>query len=219
MNIRNTSENLGRLVATDPAVLQAEYLLDQEVYTLGRSNRCQIVVTDERKLVSRIHATIERTGSRYILHDAGSANGTFVNGRRLQSSQILTHDDGIGLGSPRVLLRFVDPDSTTIGSEDLIYDPIRATFLIGGKAIDLTPSQHKLLLHLYHHAESVCSKESCAAAIWGHDFEPGMDAGALDQTILMLRKRLAEVKPDSQFIRTKRGFGYMLVLSGQSDDI
>jgi len=219
MNIHETRDDHGRLVATDPAMVQAEYILDQEVYTLGRSTSCHIVVVDERKLISRIHATIERSGPRYILNDAGSANGTFVNGRRLQSSHVLTHNDVIGLGSSRTLLRFVDPDPTAFGGDDLIYDPIRATFFIGGTAVELTPSQHKLLLYLYHHAYSVCSKESCAEALWGREYSPGMDAGALDQTMMMLRKRLTHIKPDSHFIQTKRGLGYMLVLSSQSDEV
>jgi pSer/pThr/pTyr-binding forkhead associated (FHA) protein len=205
-------------VAIDPSVNKPEYTLDAEVYTIGRSSGCHIVISDDHKLISRIHATIERTGQRYVLNDAGSANGTFINGRRIQGTHILAHDDKIALGSLQVLLRFVDPDPTTLGGGDLLYNPMRASFLIGGKSIDLTPSQHKLLLHLYQHAYSVCSKESCAEAIWGHDYNPGMDAGALDQTLMTLRRRLSDVKPDGQFIQTKRGIGYMLVPSGVVDE-
>jgi DNA-binding response OmpR family regulator len=219
MHKHSTAETYGRLMATEPTMAGEGYTLDAEAYTIGRSTTCHIVILDERKLISRIHATIERSGPRYVLHDAGSANGTFVNGQRIQSAHILVHDDVIGLGAPHGLLRFVDPDPTVLGGDDLVYDSARSTFTIRGKAVDLTPSQHKLLLYLYHHAYSVCSKESCAGAIWGHNYSPGMDAGALEQTILMLRKRMAEIEPDRQYVQTKRGFGYMLVLSGIPDEV
>ena len=218
MDDRSTSESYGQLIAADPAIAQRSYQLIEDIYTIGRAVSCQIIVYDDRKLVSRVHATIERSGLRYMLHDANSANGTFVNGQRIQRSHMLTHDDAIGLGAPRELLRFVDPDPTAFANDDLVYNPQSMTFLIGKKAVDLTHAQHKLLMHLYNHAYSVCTKEACAEALWGANWAPGMDAGTLDQAISMLRKRLAEVKPDMQFIQTKRGLGYMLVPSGQADD-
>lgn len=218
MEERSTSENYGQLIAADPAIMQRSYQLIEDVYTIGRAVNCQIVVTDDRKLISRVHATVERSGNRYMLNDANSANGTFVNGHRIQQSHMLAHDDAIGLGAPRELLRFVDPDPTAFANDDLVYNSQSMTFLIGKKAVDLTQAQHKLLMHLYSHAYSVCTKEGCAEALWGPSWVPGMDAGTLDQAISMLRKRLAEVKPDVQFIQTKRGLGYMLVPSGKADD-
>jgi len=58
-----------------------DYVLEVNICTIGRSPIWQIVV--QRWLVSRLHARIERAGPRYLLHDAGSANGTFVNGHRI----------------------------------------------------------------------------------------------------------------------------------------
>ena len=53
-----------------------EQILDTDTCTIGRAPTCQIIVS--RNIVSRVHARIERDGLRYLLHDAGSANGTFV---------------------------------------------------------------------------------------------------------------------------------------------
>jgi predicted Zn finger-like uncharacterized protein len=53
--------------------------------TLGRSD-CDIVLDDPE--CSRQHATIDVLGSRVVLNDLGSTNGTFVLGERIQSSEL-----------------------------------------------------------------------------------------------------------------------------------
>jgi pSer/pThr/pTyr-binding forkhead associated (FHA) protein len=87
----------------------ATYLLDAGICTLGRSPLCQVVIP--QPLVSRLHAKIEWTGQGYCLYDMGSANGTFVNGRRLPGPHLLTPGDWIGLGRANALLRFEDSGS------------------------------------------------------------------------------------------------------------
>ena len=49
--------------------------------TIGRTADCEIVLDDPR--ISRRHATIIGDGQHYHVRDAGSLNGTFVNGRRV----------------------------------------------------------------------------------------------------------------------------------------
>jgi type II secretory pathway predicted ATPase ExeA/pSer/pThr/pTyr-binding forkhead associated (FHA) protein len=60
----------------------------------------------ESKFVSRHHALLVRHGSSTLLMDLNSANGTFVNSRRI-SNQVLANDDVITLGD--FGLKFVDP--------------------------------------------------------------------------------------------------------------
>ncbi len=50
--------------------------------TIGRSGSNDILINDA--LASRRHARIERRGGRFIITDLGSANGTFVNERRIR---------------------------------------------------------------------------------------------------------------------------------------
>src|SRR5262245_44609725 len=92
-----SDEEPAQLLGLHEDVQPMEYTLEAELTTIGRSRTCDIVVP--QNLVSRLHAKIERVGPRYMLRDAGSANGTFVNGRRLYESHLLAHDDLIGLGS------------------------------------------------------------------------------------------------------------------------
>jgi pSer/pThr/pTyr-binding forkhead associated (FHA) protein len=81
------------------------YVLHADTCTIGRSPICQILV--EGAIVSRLHARIEHDGVGYFLCDVGSANGTFINGRRIYKPHLLADGDLIGLGSAVPVLRFV----------------------------------------------------------------------------------------------------------------
>lgn len=80
------------------SIQPAEFVLKGDVCTIGRSSMCDIVLV-EHKTVSRLHAKIEREGLRYVLSDTNSANGTFVNERRIHEPYLLQNEDVIGLGS------------------------------------------------------------------------------------------------------------------------
>lgn len=49
--------------------------------------------------VSRRHASIKRSGSQLTVQDLGSTNGTFVNGRRIDSETILRPGDDVQFGA------------------------------------------------------------------------------------------------------------------------
>lgn len=182
--------------------------LVDEVYTIGRIPSCHIVV--RHPLTSRLHARIVRQGPRYVLADAGSANGTYINGRRIGEGHLLNHDDQIGLGMVLPALRFVDPESTLKSGSALHLDERSMQFVIDKIPLVLSPMQFRLLRHLYQHAGDVCSRESCAQAIWGRDYDPGMDAGALDQALSSLRRALRKAAPNLELIETRRDLGYVL---------
>ena len=86
-------------------------------YTLGRTSEGQPVMPDidltsynaYANGVSRLHALIRRDGKRVILMDLGSANGYFVNGKRLTPNveRLLSHCDVVVLGKLKfqVLIR------------------------------------------------------------------------------------------------------------------
>jgi pSer/pThr/pTyr-binding forkhead associated (FHA) protein len=78
--------------------------LAEEICTIGRSPLCHLCIA--HPIVSRLHATVERIGSHYLLADTGSANGTFVNGHRLEKAHLLLEGDLIGLGCAAPILRF-----------------------------------------------------------------------------------------------------------------
>lgn len=81
------------------------YLLSntQEI-VVGRDLNCEIVLDSSLYgMVSRRHAVVRpccqpSAGNRFLLCDLSSANGTYVNGRRLQECQELQGGDRITLG-------------------------------------------------------------------------------------------------------------------------
>ena len=79
---------------------QGDYTLTETVTVLGRSRRCDIVLTDPN--VSRQHAEIRRQDSGFMLRDLGSTNGTRVNRRDVKQA-VLQHGDRIELGTTELV--------------------------------------------------------------------------------------------------------------------
>ncbi|MBV8516171.1 MAG: ATP-binding cassette domain-containing protein [Acidobacteria bacterium] len=69
---------------------------------VGRTPDNDIVIN--HPLMSRNHARIARTASRWSVTDLRSTNGTFVNGRRVQATAALAVGDVIDLGASRIVL-------------------------------------------------------------------------------------------------------------------
>jgi type II secretory pathway predicted ATPase ExeA len=74
---------------------------------IGRSGHNDINI--DSKFVSRHHALLVRHGDATLLMDLNSANGTFVNSRRI-SNQVLANEDVVTIGDYG--LKFVDPDAS-----------------------------------------------------------------------------------------------------------
>jgi pSer/pThr/pTyr-binding forkhead associated (FHA) protein len=75
---------------------------------IGRSPRSDIVL-DADGQVSRTHAVLDRIAGRWILRDAGSRNGTRVNGEPVRGRVRLRAGDEIRIGRSTLLLRAVPP--------------------------------------------------------------------------------------------------------------
>ncbi|MBO0820306.1 MAG: FHA domain-containing protein, partial [Nocardiopsaceae bacterium] len=70
-------------------------------YTIGRSTDSHVPLTDND--VSRRHAIIEVTpDGRALVSDAGSRNGTYVNGVRADTATVLTDDSVIRVGDDKL---------------------------------------------------------------------------------------------------------------------
>jgi hypothetical protein len=65
--------------------------------TLGRSRQSDVVLNDPN--VSRNHAEIRPRGGSWVLTDLGSTNGSRINGRRIEGSEVIRAGDEIELGS------------------------------------------------------------------------------------------------------------------------
>jgi pSer/pThr/pTyr-binding forkhead associated (FHA) protein len=70
--------------------------------TLGRSRQSDVMLDDPG--VSRTHAEVRPRGGSWVLTDLGSTNGSRLNGRRVEGTEVLKPGDEIELGSS--LIRF-----------------------------------------------------------------------------------------------------------------
>ncbi len=69
----------------------------QDSFTIGRDAACDLVLCD--MTVSRSHAGLRREADRWLLSDAGSTNGTRLNGWRVTDPVPLRAGDRISFGS------------------------------------------------------------------------------------------------------------------------
>ncbi|MBI3965260.1 MAG: RDD family protein [Chloroflexi bacterium] len=79
------------------------FSLDEGPLSIGRQAGNVIVLSDGE--ISRRHAEIDRRSGRLVISDLGSANGTFVNGQRLQGSHALAAGDRVEFGSIRAVVQ------------------------------------------------------------------------------------------------------------------
>ncbi|HHC07512.1 MAG TPA: DUF2662 domain-containing protein [Actinobacteria bacterium] len=90
----------GQLVAHDGRLVLS--LRDNRV-VVGRALDADVVVPDPA--VSRRHAVVARDAEGIHLVDLGSANGTFLNGRRVEEATRVVPGDEIAFGRRRFVLR------------------------------------------------------------------------------------------------------------------
>jgi pSer/pThr/pTyr-binding forkhead associated (FHA) protein len=60
------------------------------VTTIGTDAKCTVVLND--KFMSSRHAEIKAENGVWILRDAGSTNGTYVNNRRIDRHELVDND-------------------------------------------------------------------------------------------------------------------------------
>lgn len=93
------SEDHALLVVHHGPNAGARFLLDVDLTTAGRNVSCDIFLDDVT--VSRDHAHFVREGTRFLVRDAGSLNGTYLNRERVTESE-LTEGDEVQIGKYRL---------------------------------------------------------------------------------------------------------------------
>jgi DNA-binding winged helix-turn-helix (wHTH) protein len=171
--------------------LEQQLRLRQDVTTLGRSDTCDVVIV--LPTVSRLHARIELDHDRYLLFDAGSANGTFLNGRRIDHSYELHTGDTFWLGSTTASITFSDPDETLlipVSAAPLSFDEQAHMVTLHGVPMQLSPLEYRLLVYLASNPGTVCTRESCFLAAWSQPYDQATCEDALNNCVSKLRRNL-----------------------------
>jgi Protein of unknown function (DUF3662)/Inner membrane component of T3SS, cytoplasmic domain len=79
----------GRRLVVDPAGV-----------VVGRSRQCDIVLEDPN--ISRRHLEVRPRGGSWVVADLGSTNGSRINGRSIEGSEVVRPGDEIEIGSTRL---------------------------------------------------------------------------------------------------------------------
>jgi phosphoserine phosphatase RsbU/P len=99
--------------------------LPESLITIGRASECTVPIRD--RFLSRRHAEIVPVSGDWILKDCGSANGTYLNGVRLDSQKVLSSGDRIRLGDSEIIFQMQDLLSTSIAVRE---SPVAPTISI-----------------------------------------------------------------------------------------
>ncbi len=204
------SDNVAKLIVREGmSRVGQEFLLTEDVTTLGRATSCQIVI--DHDFASRRHAQIIRRDELYWLRDLGSKNGTRLDNEPVSEETPLADGAEIRIGP--VLFRFVDPQATRtlpglagVMASLRVEVGAREVWLHGQKlSPPLTAKQFDLLLYLYQRAGEAVSKDELAAAVWPEDQSEAIYDYQVDKMVSRVRERIGK-----EWIETVWGYGYRL---------
>ncbi len=107
----------------------------------------------------------------------------------------------------RALLRRVTPElpDEVIRVDKLEFDPASHRVHIDGQAVDMGPTEFRLLGFFLTHQERVYSRDQILDHVWGGNVY--MDERTVDVHIRRLRKALS-LEGQDRFVQTVRGAGY-----------
>ena len=97
---------MAKLVINPTSASKKEIPIASRVISIGRDPSNDLVLSDS--MVSRRHAILEQRDDIYVLRDNNSANGTLVNGDKVDAEKTLRDGDLVAIGSSRLLFQLDD---------------------------------------------------------------------------------------------------------------
>jgi DNA-binding winged helix-turn-helix (wHTH) protein len=101
------------------------------------------------------------------------------------------------------------PDAEAYVFDNLRVDLRQPNVTVGGKALHLSSTEHKLLRTLAENAGRVLTHDQLLGAVWGEGYEGNSDL--LRTFVSNLRGRLSEAGMTQDVIRTERSLGYWML--------
>jgi heavy metal response regulator len=103
--------------------------------------------------------------------------------------------------------RGAENKSTMLRVADLTLDALTRRAQRGGKEIELTAREYRLLEFLMRSAGRICGRMSIIEKVWDYDFDPGTNL--VDVYIRRLREKI-DNDFETKLLHTVRGSGYLL---------
>jgi DNA-binding response OmpR family regulator len=97
--------------------------------------------------------------------------------------------------------------SERISFGDLVIDPDLMAVERGGRQVNLTPTEFRLLRYLAERPERLLSRAQIIEAVWGYTADIGYDR-TVDVHVRRLREKIEDDPGSPRWIQTVRGFGY-----------
>jgi two-component system KDP operon response regulator KdpE len=98
---------------------------------------------------------------------------------------------------------------------ELTIDTRKKRAKLGERWVTLSPLQYRLLLTLVRQAGAVVSYRDLLQAVWGYDGDDNEARELLKFHVRQIRQRLGLTPEKYPYIRSARGFGYMLAPPGE----
>ena len=170
------------------------------------------------------------------MRDAGSLNGTFVNGRRVLAATATRLHAGDELRFADLRFRFVSgpagqshtplttksaPPLPSLDRADLVshpdrlrFDDVTAEVYVGAGRAALAPKEYALLRVLWRRAGHVCSKECLAQAVWP-EYQGIVSDASIESTVSRLRRKLAAAGGCRAWVQTvpRRAIAWSVTMS------
>ena len=110
----------------------ADYPFDKPALVVGRDESSDIRI--DNLGISRAHCQFIKRGSTFLLQDMNSANGTFVNGRRV-GEHYLNDQDEVVIGKFRLVFHNIEQQSEKAQDHsDIVPDSLN-TYVMDGAVI------------------------------------------------------------------------------------
>jgi pSer/pThr/pTyr-binding forkhead associated (FHA) protein len=165
------------------------FALAKPLVKIGRANDNDIVLDDPR--VSRLHAYVKRSTHRFMVEDASSRNGTFVNGVGVApgDQRVLVSGDRLMVGG--FYLSFQDPASTVVSDKNpgVVLEDRTGEVRVGGQSVALTPKEYVLLRMLMNQPGAVCARDEIAQVVWP-EYEGQIADYNIDNLVARLRQKI-----------------------------
>jgi len=215
MSITENGSESALLVRFEGGIIRQQWTLNKTVVRIGRWPDNDVVVED--RWVSRYHAEVRREGLTYTVHDLGSKNGTYLNGRLISAPHPLVDGDQISV-APLHVLTFVDYAATAPlpgqRVRPLELTPETRDLRVRGERLDppLSQVQYDFLALLLSEPGRAYNRDEVIHAVWPGEEASGISDDAINALVHRLRLRLRELQPKHDFIVTVRGYGFRLEL-------